>query len=67
MGPAGAGISLVLLDGIMFARVWIVAVRLNVIDSRELRIAALDGCRNIRRVVRTERQRLRLKILAMKR
>jgi O-antigen/teichoic acid export membrane protein len=67
MGPVGAGISLMLLDGFMFARVWIVAVRLDVINSRDLRMAAFESWRNFCRVVRAERQRLRSKILAMKR
>jgi hypothetical protein len=34
---------------------------------RDLRMAALESGRNFRRAVRAERQRLRLKILAMKR
>jgi len=67
MGPMGAGISLVLLDGTMFARVWTVAVRLDVINSRDLRIAASESYREFRRLVHAERERLRLKLLAMKR
>jgi O-antigen/teichoic acid export membrane protein len=67
MGPTGAGFSLLLLDGFMFARIWIVAVRLDVINSRELRTATFDSCRKFRRIVRAKRQRLCLKILAMKR
>jgi O-antigen/teichoic acid export membrane protein len=67
MGPTGAGISLVLLDAFMFVRVWTVAARLDVINFRELRIAAFESYREFRRVVRAERERLCLKILAMKR
>jgi len=67
MGPMGAGISLVLLDGTMFARVWTIAVRLGVINSRDLRIAASESYREFRRLVHAERERLRLKLLAMKR
>lgn len=46
IGSAGAGISLMVLDGVMFARVWTGAIRLNVFTTNELRAAArLEGPR----------------------
>jgi O-antigen/teichoic acid export membrane protein len=49
IGSTGAGISLLLLDCVMFARVWVVAIEMHVFNPKELYVAAID-----------ERARLRL-------
>jgi O-antigen/teichoic acid export membrane protein len=57
-GSPGAAISLLLLDCVMFIRVWMVAMRLEVFDPKEVYGAAVGEAARIRTAIARARVRL---------